>query len=47
MKRTQRILVAIPTNGSDGRLRLSGVLRFANLHPQWDLHIVSSRTRNG
>ena len=40
----QKILLAIPTNGPDGRFRLSGVLRFASTRPQWDLRIISSRT---
>ena len=43
-QKPQKILVAIPTNGPDGRFRLSGVLRFANTRPQWDLRIISSRT---
>lgn len=43
-QKLQKILVAIPTNGPDGRFRLAGVLRFASSKPQWDLRIVSSRT---
>ena len=40
----RRILVAIPTNGSDGRLRLGGIIRYANQKPQWDLKFILSRT---
>ena len=40
----QKILLAIPTNGPDGRFRLSGILRFASTRPLWDLRIISSRT---
>lgn len=39
-----KILVAIPTNGPDGRLRVAGVLKYANTRTNWDLRIVSSRT---
>ena len=42
--RQRRILVAIPTNGPDGRLRAAGVLKYANTRTNWDLRIVSSRT---
>ena len=42
--RQRRILAAIPTNGPDGRLRVAGVLRYANTRSNWDLRIVSSRT---
>ena len=45
MSRSQhRILAAIPTNGPDGRLRVAGVLRYANARTNWQMHIVSSRT---
>lgn len=40
----RKILVAIPTNGPDGRLRVSGVLKYANTRTGWDLRIISSRT---
>ena len=42
--RQRKILVAIPTNGPDGRLRVAGVLKYANTRTNWDLRIVSSRT---
>ena len=42
--RQRRILLAIPTNGSDGRLRLGGILRFASSRPNWDLKFIRSRT---
>ena len=42
--RQRKILVAIPTNGPDGRLRVAGVLRYANTRTSWDLRIISSRT---
>ena len=38
-------MAAIPTNGSDGRLRVAGIMRYANMHTNWDLQIVSSRTQ--
>ena len=45
MKSKQRkVLAAIPTNGSDGRLRVTGVMRYASTRTNWDLRIVSSRT---
>ena len=40
----KRILAAIPTNGSDGRLRVAGVMRYASTRPNWELRIISSRT---
>ncbi len=42
--RQRKILAAIPTNGSDGRLRVTGVMRYASTRTNWDLRIVSSRT---
>ena len=42
--RQKKILAAIPTNGSDGRLRVAGVMRYASTRTNWDLRIVSSRT---
>ena len=45
MKPKQRkVLAAIPTNGSDGRLRVAGVMRYASTRTNWDLRIISSRT---
>ena len=40
----KKVLAAIPTNGSDGRLRVAGVMRYASTRSNWDLRIVSSRT---
>ena len=40
----KKVLAAIPTNGSDGRLRVAGVMRYASARSNWDLRIVSSRT---
>ena len=42
--KNSRILLAIPTNGSDGRLRLEGIGRFASRRPHWDLKFFRSRT---
>ena len=42
--KNRRILVAIPTNGSDGCLRLGGIIRYANRNPHWDLTFIRSRT---
>lgn len=40
----KKVLAAIPTNGSDGRLRVAGVMRYASARSNWDLRIISSRT---
>ena len=40
----KKVLAAIPTNGSDGRLRVAGVMRYASTRSNWDLRIISSRT---
>lgn len=37
-------MVAIPTNGSDGREQMSGVFDYVNAHPHWEMHIVNTRT---
>lgn len=42
--KNRRILLALPTNGSDGRLRLGGVIHFASRQSHWDLKFVLSRT---
>ena len=42
--KNRRVLLAIPTNGSDGRLRLGGIIRFASRHPHWELKLIRSRT---
>ena len=45
MKHSKRkVLLAIPTNGSDGRLRFGGILRFASRQPRWDIRLIRSRT---
>ena len=38
------IIVAIPTNGNDGREQLSGVFDYINEHPGWEMRIIHSRT---
>ena len=40
----RKVLAAIPTNGPDGRLRVAGLLKYANTHTNWELRIISSRT---
>ena len=39
-----RVVVAIPTNGNDGREQMSGVFDYVNAHPHWEMHIVNTRT---
>ena len=43
MKR-RTIVAAIPTNGTDGRLRVNGLLRYANTRTNWDLRVFSTST---
>ena len=38
------VVVAIPTNGSDGREQLSGVFDYVNEHPHWTIQIINTRT---
>ena len=38
------IIVAIPTNGNDGREQMSGVFDYVNKHPHWSLQIINTRT---
>ena len=38
------IIVAIPTNGNDGREQLSGVFDYVNRNPHWSLQIINART---
>ena len=38
------VVVAIPTNGSDGREELSGVFDYANSHTHWALKIINTRS---
>lgn len=38
------VIVAIPTNGNDGREELSGVFDYVNNHPYWTIQIVTTRT---
>ena len=39
-----KVVIAIPTNGSDGREQLSGVLDWVNTHARWDVQLIISRT---
>ena len=39
-----KVIVAIPTNGNDGREQLSGVFDYINEHPDWEIQIIHSRT---
>ena len=38
------VIVAIPTNGNDGREEMSGVFDYVNRNPHWSLQIVNTRT---
>lgn len=42
--RQKKVLVAVPTNGTDGRLRIAGILKYARARASWDIHFVCSRT---
>ncbi|MCR5751331.1 MAG: hypothetical protein K6G91_05165 [Kiritimatiellae bacterium] len=38
------VVVAIPTNGNDGREQMSGVFDYVNLHTSWSIQVINSRT---
>ena len=38
------VVVAIPTNGNDGREQMSGVFDYASKHTDWSIQIVNTRT---
>lgn len=38
------VVVAIPTNGNDGREELSGVFDYANSHTHWAIQIINTRS---
>ena len=38
------VVVAIPTNGSDGREHMSGVFDYVNEHPHWIVQTINMRT---
>ena len=44
MMKSDRIVVAIPTNGIDGREEISGVFDYVNKHTNWEIQIISTRT---
>ncbi len=39
-----KVVIAIPTNGNDGREMMSGVFDFVNSHPNWEIHLINTRT---
>ena len=39
-----KVVIAIPTNGNDGREMMSGVFDFLNAHPQWEIQLINTRT---
>lgn len=39
-----KVVVAIPTNGNDGREQMSGVFDWLNEHPRWEIQLINSRT---
>lgn len=39
----KKVVIAIPTNGNDGREQLSGVLDWVNTHAEWDVQLIISR----
>lgn len=41
----RKVLAAIPTNETEGQLRVAGVMRYASSLANWDLRIVNSRTQ--
>lgn len=38
------VIIAIPTNGNDGREQLSGVFDYVNMHTNWSIQIINTRT---
>ena len=38
------VIIAIPTNGNDGREQLSGVFDYVNSHTNWTIQIINTRT---
>ena len=38
------VVVAIPTNGNDGREQMSGVFDYVNMHTNWSIPVINSRT---
>ena len=38
------VIIAIPTNGNDGREQLSGVFDYVNMHTNWTIQIINTRT---
>ena len=41
---TANVIVAIPTNGNDGREQMSGVFDYVNGHTNWAIQVIHSRT---
>jgi len=41
---TANVVVAIPTNGNDGREQMSGVFDYVSRHTRWSIQIVNTRT---
>lgn len=39
-----KVVIAIPTNGADGREMISGAFDFLGEHPRWEVQIINSRT---
>ncbi|MBQ8126407.1 MAG: substrate-binding domain-containing protein [Kiritimatiellae bacterium] len=39
-----KVVIAIPTNGNDGREMMSGVFDYLNSHPLWEIHLINTRT---
>lgn len=39
-----KVVIAIPTNGTDGREQMSGIFKYLNEHPQWELQTINAGT---
>ncbi len=39
-----KVVIAIPTNGNDGREMMSGVFDYLNSHPLWEIQLINTRT---
>ena len=37
-----KVVIAIPTNGNDGREQMSGIFKYLNEHPRWELQTINA-----
>ncbi len=43
-KKSSKVVIAIPTNGADGREMVSGAFDWIGEHPRWEVQIINART---